>query len=150
MAPRAACLLLLALLALLTAAPSALGAPASLADLEDEVMCPTCNVPLNVAESPQADEQREFMRELIARGADEEAVKRALVAEYGEDVLALPDPAGFGAAAYVVPPLLVAALALLLVVLVPRWRRRPGAPPAPALSAVDAARLDEDLGRVRP
>ena len=150
MAPRAACLLLLALLALLTAAPSALGAPASLADLEDEVMCPTCNVPLNVAESPQADEQRAFMRELIARGADEQEVKRALVAEYGEDVLALPDARGFGAAAYVVPPVLVAALALLLVVLVPRWRRRPAAPPAPALSAADAARLDEDLGRLRP
>ena len=142
--------LLLALLALLLTAPAALAAPASLADLEDEVMCPTCNVPLNVAESPQADEQRRFMRGLIADGADEEEVKRALVAEYGEDVLALPDPAGFGAAAYVVPLALVAGLALLLVVLVRRWRGRPVATPTPALSAADVARLDEDLRRFGP
>ena len=31
-------------------------------------MCTTCNVALNVAESPQADRQRAFIRGLIARG----------------------------------------------------------------------------------
>jgi cytochrome c-type biogenesis protein CcmH len=141
--------LLVALLALL-APPAALAAPTSLADVEDEVMCPTCNVPLNVAESPQADEQRAFIRELVAQGRDKEQVKRALVAEYGEDVLALPEGDGFDAAAYAVPLALMAGGVLALAVLLHRWRRRPAGPPAPALSAADAARLDEDIARYRP
>ncbi len=146
MRPAAPLLALLLAIALLLA-PPALAAPATLADVEDEVMCPTCNVPLNVAESPQADEQRRFIRELIADGADKEAVKRALVAEYGEDVLALPSSDGFGAAAYVIPLALVAGLVLALTTLLSRWRRRAPGPPAPALTAADAARLDEDLAR---
>ena len=52
--------LLVVVLALLVSAPGALAvAPkASLGDLQDEVMCVSCNVALNVAESPQADATR--------------------------------------------------------------------------------------------
>ena len=150
---RTLALLLAAAVALLAAAPAAAAAgPASLPDVEDEVMCPSCNVPLNVADSPQADDQRTFIRGLIAQGKSKEEVKEALVAEYGSDVLAVPKDDGFGLAATVVPIALVAALLAALALLLPRWRRR-GAParaPAgggPALSAADAARLDEDLRR---
>ena len=147
--PRAAVLLLALLLGLAGATPAP-AAEVTLPDVEDEVMCPTCNVPLNVAESPQADEQRRYIQGLIAEGRDKEQIKEALVAEYGEDVLALPENEGFNASAYVVPIVLVAGLALALVVLLPRWRRRAAPPAAPALSAADAARLDEDLRRHAP
>ena len=146
---RAAVLAVAALAALLAPAPAARAAPASLVDVEDEVMCVTCNVPLNIAESPQADRQRELIRGLIARGRDKEEIKAALVAEYGEDVLALPDEEGFGITAYLVPLALVLALAAGLAVLLPRWRRRrpTAAAGAPALRPGDAVRLDEDLAR---
>jgi cytochrome c-type biogenesis protein CcmH len=143
---------LLAALALAVATPAtALAAPASLVDIEDEVMCTTCNVALNVAESPQADRERAFIRGLIAKGLDKRQVKRALVAEYGEDVLALPKADGVGFTAYAIPFALVALLAGGLALLLPSWRRRsPRAiadATAPPLSDDDARRLDDDLGR---
>ena len=147
---RAAVCALAAALAL-ALAPAALAAPASLVDVEDEVMCTTCNVPLNIAESPQADRQRAFIRGLIDRGLDKEQVKAALVAEYGEDVLALPDSGGVGWTAYAIPFALLVALAGGLALLLPSWRRRSpqgiGDTAAPKLSDDEARRLDDDLGR---
>lgn len=152
---RRALTLLLAFVLVLPGA--ALAAEATLPDIEDEVMCPTCSIPLNTAQSPQADEQRAFIRELIADGQDKEQIKAALVAEYGEDVLADPQDDGFGIAAYVVPILLIGLLAVGLFALLPRRRRRSTAPAtgvagtgSPGLSAEDSARLDADLARYDP
>jgi cytochrome c-type biogenesis protein CcmH/NrfF len=143
--------LLFAILAAATAPALAQAAPkASLPDIEDEVMCTSCNVALNVAESAQADGERKLIRQLIAQGLDKRQIKAALVAEYGEDVLALPDSDGFGLTAYAVPIGLVIVLGGTLALLLPSWRRRSpagiGADEA-ALSDDDARRLDDDLGR---
>jgi len=139
--------LLLAGLIALTVVSPAFGKAANFADVEDEVMCVSCNVALNVAESPQADAERKYIRQLIARGDDKEQVKRALVAVYGDNVLALPKSEGVNWAAYLVPIALVAALVVALGFGLRRWRRRepPEPPRAPELSDADAARLDADL-----
>ncbi len=124
----------------------------SMPDVEDEVMCTTCGVPLNIAEAPQADRQRAFIREQVAAGRTKDEVKAALVAEYGPDVLAMPRDEGRGRAAYLVPSAGVLGGIALLAVLLPRWRRRAdtagspggdGAPP-PATDA-ELARLDREL-----
>ncbi|MEA2224289.1 MAG: cytochrome c-type biosis protein CcmH [Solirubrobacteraceae bacterium] len=135
---------------------------ANLVDIEDEVMCVTCKVPLNIAEGDQPDSERARIRELIAAGKTKEQIKRVLVVEYGEQVLALPDKSGFGITAYVIPLALLAAVLAALALLVPRWRQRPAAGIAnrgaagagasagtntPELSDEDAKRLDDDLGR---
>ena len=61
--------LLLCLLALAPAGSALAAAPrASFPDIEDEVMCDTCNVPLYIAESPRADQLRREIRALNARG----------------------------------------------------------------------------------
>lgn len=143
---------LLAAAALALSAPAAAqAAPASLVDVEDEVMCTTCNVALNVAESPQADRQRAFIRGLVAQGLDKEQIKAALVDEYGPDVLALPESDGFGVTAYAIPIGLLAVLAGGLALLLPSWRRRAPHDIADAtvaeLSDDDARRLDDDLRR---
>jgi cytochrome c-type biogenesis protein CcmH len=140
----------LVLLALLALAPPALAKPANFADVEDEVMCVSCNVALNVAESPQADAERRYIRQLIARGEDKAQIKAALVRVYGENVLALPKSEGINWAAYLVPIALIAVLAVALAGGMRRWRRREppdgAARPATAeLSDADAARLDADL-----
>jgi cytochrome c-type biogenesis protein CcmH len=146
-------LLLLLLAAALPAAQARAGAPrASLPAIEREVMCVTCKIPLNVAQSPQADRERAFIQALIDRGDDEAAIKHALVGQYGPTVLALPSDNGFDATAYLVPLAACVALLAALVVLLPRWRRRARAQalasgPAPTLSAADAQRLDADLER---
>ena len=143
---------LLALALLCTALPAtALAAEArtTLPDVEDEVMCVTCNVPLNIAESPQASRERELIRDLIAEGRTKEQIKTRLVAEYGEDVLALPEDDGVGAAAYVVPIAIVLAMVAAAAFLVPRWRRpAPTATTAgPQVSDAELRRLDDDLRR---
>jgi cytochrome c-type biogenesis protein CcmH len=127
----------------LTVLAAAAPAP-TLADIEDEVMCVSCGIPLFIAESPQADAQRAFIRERIAAGDDKEEIKDALVAEYGRTVLAVPEDDGFALAAWLVPVLALAGVAALLAFALPRWRRRaPGPSPAPALGGPRAARPDE-------
>ena len=142
--------LLCALVAALALPATALGARAELVDVEDEVMCTTCNVPLNIAESPQADRERALIRRLIDRGLDKPQIKAALVTEYGEDVLALPESDGIGITAYAIPLGLLVVLAAGLALLLPSWRRRSPAgigDAAKTLSDEDARRLDADLVR---
>jgi cytochrome c-type biogenesis protein CcmH len=125
---------------------------ASLPDIEDEVMCPTCGVPLSHAFSPQAERQRSFIRAEIARGKSKEQIKRALVAEFGESVLALPRDEGFELTAYLAPVGAVLIAALSLAIGMVRWRRRqPDAGRAQAeLSPSETARLERDLSRSDP
>ena len=138
---------LLAALIALTVVSPAFGKAANFADVEDEVMCVSCNVALNVAESPQADAERAYIRKLIAQGDDKAQVERALVDVYGDNVLALPKSKGINWAAYLVPIGLIAVLAIALGFGMRRWRRRePPAPPSgPDLSDADAERLDAEL-----
>jgi cytochrome c-type biogenesis protein CcmH len=147
---RAAALLALALALLAPGAALAAAPKASLVDIEDEVMCVTCKIPLNTAEGPQPDRERALIRNLIDEGRTKAQIKDALVAEYGPNVLALPPRDGVGMTAYAVPLALLALLAGGLALLLPRWRRRTAAGPepdvAPALSSAEARRLDEDLG----
>ena len=129
----------------------------NLADLEDEVMCPRCERPLSTVDSePQAERQRAFIQTLVAQCKSKEEIKTALAAQFGDDVLALPEEEGFDLTAYIVP-VLVPLLALAAIVFsTVRWRRRrgPGATAtatagASGLDPDDAARLDADLERYR-
>jgi cytochrome c-type biogenesis protein CcmH len=147
---------LLALVAIALAPASALAAPprASFNHLESEVMCDVCGVPLNIANSPRADQQREEIKQLIAQGKTEQQIKDILVARYGPAILATPQDHGFQLATYLIPIAVVLAAALALALALPRWRRRRATAEAdtdedaaPALSAADQRRLEEDLAR---
>lgn len=144
--------LLLAATALVAAVPQT-----SFNDIEDEVMCTSCGVALNIAESPQADRERAEISRLIATGLSKNDIKDRLVETYGPNVLAEPRSGGFNTAAYVVPVALVLLLLGGAAYLLPRWRRSQGAAAvsaddagAPALDPADARRLDEDLARYDP
>lgn len=148
---RRALLVVVAGLALVSAPGAAARPRASLTDIEQQVMCVTCGVPLAIAESPQADRERAFIRGLIARGETTSQIKRELVAQFGREVLALPKSSGFDLAAYAVPAGAVLVVLGLLAFALPRWRRRGAAiastAPTPALTSEDAARLDAELAR---
>jgi len=144
---------LVTLAALALAAPVAVAEQrASLTEIEKQVMCPVCGTLLQLAESPQAQREKAFIRHLIAEGRTEAQIKDALVAEYGDEVLALPKGSGFSLSAYVVPivAFLVAVVALAIGVL--RWRRAGDRDDGDATHAAgpkgdDAERLDADLAR---
>lgn len=147
-------LLLGALLALVALAPPAAAEQrASLAEIEKQVMCPVCGTLLQLAESPQAQREKAFIERLIEEGKTEDQIKDALVAEYGDEVLALPPDSGFSLSAYVVPIVAFLIAAAALAAGVWRWRRAGGGPRdggtprAAGPSGEDADRLDADLAR---
>ncbi len=132
------------------------GAPtprASLTDIENDVMCTVCHESLAVAQSPEALAERGFISRLIARGETKAQIERALVANYGPSVLAVPPAHGFNLTIYILPPALLLAGIVTLAVALPRWRRRARAQTpsteasGPSLRAADAQRLESELAR---
>ena len=148
-------LTLLALAAALVAPAAAVAQDCprtSVADVEDEVMCPVCGTPLELAtEAPQAQRERALIERLVDDCASKDQVKDRLVAEFGDEMLALPGDDGFDLAAYLVPGLAILLGAGGVGVAALGWRRvkrRDGAAPdsAPA-SGPAAERLQSDLDR---
>lgn len=153
---RAIALGLALLLALATPAGAQIEPRTTLPDIEDEVMCPVCGTTLELAsEAPQANRQRELIRGLIAQGMTKDEVKDELVAEYGPEILAVPDTEGFDLVAWLAPGGAIVAGGVAIVVGLRRWRRdaaadREAAGTEPAMSAADTERLDADLRRYEP
>ena len=156
---RAPLVALLALLALAARAGGGAGAAqprASFNDVEDEVMCDTCNVPLNIAESdrgrPGARRDPPAHRQRADQAADPGRARSAPTARRSSPS---PQDSGFSLAVWWVPVAVVAGARSRC------WPRccRAGAGAgataatdapdarAPTLSAADERRLDEDLAR---
>jgi cytochrome c-type biogenesis protein CcmH len=155
-ATAAIALITLALVGSLVMAGSAAAAHparASLLDIENDVMCVVCNEPLAVSDSPEAYQERGFIRSLIAKGETKSQIERALVVQYGPAVLGRPPAHGFNLTVYVLPPAIVLAGLAILALTLPRWRRRGRAardrPVAtgPPLDPADNTRLEEELSR---
>lgn len=121
----------------------------TLAELETEVMCPTCHTTLDQSSAPIADRIRVFIRARIAAGATKSEIKDALVQEFGESVLASPPKRGFNLFAWVLPPVALVAGAIVLAILAVRWSRRREADEAPRreLSPDVERRIDDELAR---
>ena len=148
--------LLLAVFLVLATPAAALACPkTSTSDIADEVMCLQCGVPLNVAEdAPSAKRERAFIQQLVDQCKSKQEIKTALVAQFGDNVLADPK----AKATWLVPALGFGAAVLLLALGAFRWRRRRGSgggggggggatvAPAPAPTS-DGARLQADIDR---
>lgn len=146
-------LVMLALLATSATAALAQSCPrTSVADLEDEVMCPVCGTSLALArEAPLAQRERAMIERLVRRCDSKAQIKAALVGQFGPAVLAEPPNDGLWSAVIGVP-VAGGLLALLGVgLLFRRWRRRgieedPG--PGRVTNADDLA-LEAELERLR-
>lgn len=136
--------------------PSAAGAASALRtelnEIESEVMCPVCGTLLELAESPQATREKAFVEKLVKQGQSKDEIKEALVAQYGDAVLAEPKGSGFSLSAYVVPIVAFAIAVVLLALAVWKWRKAAGSREDHLVavdgpSDADRQRLDEDIGR---
>jgi cytochrome c-type biogenesis protein CcmH/NrfF len=116
-------------------------------------MCPVCGTPLELAtEAPQAQRERDYIQRMIADCRSKDEIKAALVAQFGDSVLALPGDEGdddvWDALVYVIPGVIIALAAVGILFAATRWRRRPrGASPRPAPEGPAAAELDADIDR---
>lgn len=134
------------LVVLLLAAPATAAGKPTLAELEHEVMCPTCHTLLELSQAPIADRMRAFIRRRIAAGDSDAQIKQRLVAQFGEGVLAAPPAQGFGLVAWLLPVAGSLAVGAVVLVMLRRWKRERDAEPAVAAGAA-GAQLDPELAR---
>jgi cytochrome c-type biogenesis protein CcmH len=144
-------LLLVALAALALAAPAlASEQHPTLSELEGEVMCVECHTTLDMSTSPFADRERAYIRRWIAQGDTKSEIKRKLVAQFGDAVLAAPPKHGFGLLAWQLPLAGILGGAAALGYGAWLWSRSRGEPEsepsaAPVLASDDDRRVDEAL-----
>lgn len=136
----------------LALAPAAAACP-TVADLEGELICPTCKTTLDQSDAPAARRIKALVRRRVAACASEQQIKSELVDQFGPSVLAAPPREGFHWLAWLLPPAGLLAAAGVISVLVWRWTRRPTAEtPAdsngrPPLDPELERRLDRELAR---
>ena len=117
----------LAIVLALAVVPAALASeqPPTQAELEGELVCPTCNTTLDQSNAPIALRMKQFVRTRIAAGDTKSEIKDQLVAQFGKGVLAAPEQSGFDLLAWVLPIAGLLAGGVVLTVLAWRWTRRP-------------------------
>lgn len=147
-----AVLMAIAALVLPTAAVAGSALRTELNEIESEVMCPVCGTLLELAESPQATREKAFVEKLVKQGQSKDEIKEALVAQYGDAVLAEPKGSGFSLSAYVVPIIAFIVAVVLLAFAVWKWRRAAGSredreQEVEGPSDEERERLDADLAR---
>lgn len=116
-------------------------------DIEDEIVCPVCNTTLDQSDAPVARQMRTYIRARIRAGDSKEEIKRQLVADFGESVLAAPPKRGFGLLAWLLPLLTLAVAAPVVGVLVWRWSRGRESGDDRPLDPDLERRLDDELAR---
>ena len=132
-------------------APTAVAADRpSQADLEGEIVCPTCKTTLDQSNSPIATRMKAFIRERIAAGDSAAEIKAQLVDQFGPNVLAEPPKHGFDLLAWLLPLAGLAVGAVVVGALAWSWSHRretpERGPPTPLDPALEK-RLDDELER---
>jgi cytochrome c-type biogenesis protein CcmH len=124
--------------------------------LENELMCPTCEgETLSQSDAPVAHRIEAFAQRRCRAGDTKSQIKNQLVAQFGESILAAPPKKGFGLLAWILPIVGVLAGAVVVGVLARRWARSREPAPAAAgmqrngrpLSPELERRVDEELAR---
>ncbi|MFN2467915.1 MAG: cytochrome c-type biogenesis protein CcmH, partial [Gaiellaceae bacterium] len=95
----------------------------TLAELERELICPTCQTTLDQSDSPIATRMKAYIARRIAAGDTKSEIKAKLIEQFGEGILAEPPKRGFGLLAWLLPLVGAATGAVALGALGWRWTR---------------------------
>lgn len=122
----------------------------TLQDVEKELMCSTCRVPLAQSDAPQAQQERQTIERLIAEGKTKDEIIDEMVLIYSETVLIDPPEANVRTLRWLIPAVAALLGFSLVAFLVVRWRRSARASAAdaridPATGWVDAPGAGDDL-----
>jgi cytochrome c-type biogenesis protein CcmH/NrfF len=117
----------------------------TLEEVEKELMCSTCRVPLAQSDAPQAQQERQTIERLIAEGKTKDEIIDEMVLIYSETVLIDPPEANVRTLRWLVPAVAALLGFSLVAFLVIRWRRSTRAkadhgPVDPTAGWVDAPR----------
>jgi cytochrome c-type biogenesis protein CcmH len=124
------------------------------AELERELVCPTCHTTLDESDAPIAREMKAVIRRRIAQGATKSQIEQELVDEFGPSVLGVPRKNGFDLLAWALPLGGIGVAGAAIAFGAWRWSRgRDGsdtvsqASLAPPLDPELDRRVDEELAR---
>jgi len=144
--------LLAALCAALILATAAAPAVASvdILGLEQQLKCPTCEVPLNVSNAPSALRIKAYIEEKAAAGWTSGQIEQSLVQQFGRDILATPPKSGFDLIVWLVPAALILTGLVAIPLIARVWirRTRAVAPAGSDASTDELARLDQELHKL--
>jgi cytochrome c-type biogenesis protein CcmH/NrfF len=121
-------------------------------ELEAELVCPSCHVPLDESQSDVAQQMKAFIRAHIALGWTKSRIESALAAQLGDGIYGVPRTHGFDLIAWVLPigGILLGAVGVAGGAWT--WSRGrnsggDGGAPGSGLDAESERRLDEELAR---
>ena len=130
--------------------------------LDQQLICPVCpGETLHQSQATLAKQMRQIIRDRLETGQSEQQILAYFVSVYGDSVLAAPPRRGFWLIAWLVPPLGIAAGAVVIFLTVRALRRAPAQatdrePPAPAAETAEGVELgrylklvDQEMGGVR-
>ncbi|MBF6620995.1 MAG: cytochrome c-type biogenesis protein CcmH [Patulibacter sp.] len=106
-----------------TTARPAVAPKTTLQEVEKELMCSTCRVPLAQSDAPQAQQERQTIERLIAEGLTKDQIIDEMVEIYSESVLIHPPEDGVRTLRWLVPAVAALIGFSLVAFLVVRWRR---------------------------
>ncbi len=126
-----------------TTTPAPATPQTTLLEVEKELMCSTCGVPLAQSEAPQAQQERQTIERLIREGLTKDEIIDEMVEIYSESVLLHPPQSSVRTLRWLIPALAALVGFSLVVFLVVRWRRSTraaagGGPADPTAGWVDA------------
>ena len=122
------------------------------AELEAELVCPSCHVPLDESNSAVSQQMKTFIRVHIAAGWTKGRIERSLAAQLGDGIYGVPRTHGFDLLAWILPFGGIAFGAVAIAAGAWRWSRvRDGASDdsaqSPVLDLEGERRVDEELAR---
>jgi cytochrome c-type biogenesis protein CcmH len=89
-----------------------------------QLYCPVCeNIPLDVCPTTACAQWRELIRQKLADGWSEQAIKDYFVQQYGARVLGSPPARGLNWLIYLVPPIAILAGVYVLYHAYRSWKR---------------------------
>jgi cytochrome c-type biogenesis protein CcmH len=146
-----ACSVLLAAFAF-TGAAGASEAHPTQGEMEAELVCPSCHVPLDESQSAIAQQMKAFIRTHIALGWTKSRIEGALAAQLGDGIYGVPRTHGFDLIAWILPfgGILLGGLAIAGGAWKWSHLRDPSVGDPAEGSGLDAEserRLDEELAR---
>lgn len=121
-------------------------------ELEAELVCPSCHVPLDESSSAVAQQMKTFISQHIALGWTKSRIENALAAQLGDGIYGVPRTHGFDLLAWILPLGGIALGAAAIAGGAWRWSRVRGdasddSAQSPALDQASERRVDDALAR---